>query len=81
LLAAACDPPDLEFEFATRSLIVEVTDINPFPYGQAEAIHRKEFPGAVVMELVGHDSIAVSQNYSHIGAEALKKACAALPEV
>jgi integrase/recombinase XerC len=38
-------------------------------------------PQAVVMAMIGHDSIAVSQNYTHIGAEALRKACDALPAV
>jgi hypothetical protein len=32
------------------------------------------------MELIGHDSPEISQNYTHVGIEALKKA-AALPEV
>jgi integrase len=38
-------------------------------------------PQCVVMELIGHDSAVVSQNYTHVGAAALQKACAALPEV
>ena len=42
------DPPDLIFEFDSKSLTVEVTDINPHPYGQAQAIHRKEMPQAFV---------------------------------
>jgi hypothetical protein len=36
-------------------------------------------PHAVVMELIGHDSDAVSAQYTHIGDEALQKAAAALP--
>jgi integrase len=38
-------------------------------------------PQAVVMELVGHDSEAISASYTHVGIEALRKAAAALPEV
>jgi hypothetical protein len=42
------DPPDLIFEFDSKSLTVEITDINPHPYGQAQAIHREEMPNAFV---------------------------------
>ena len=38
-------------------------------------------PEAVVMELVGHDSKAMSAHYTHVGTEALAKAVAALPEI
>jgi integrase len=38
-------------------------------------------PEAVVMELVGHDSEAMSAHYTHVGIEALAKAVAALPEI
>jgi integrase len=38
-------------------------------------------PQAVTMELIGHDSPEISQHYTHVGIEALKKAAAALPEV
>jgi integrase len=38
-------------------------------------------PEAVVMELIGHDSKAMSAHYTHVGAEALQKAVAALPEM
>jgi integrase len=38
-------------------------------------------PDAVVMELVGHTSAAMSQRYTHVGREALSRAAAALPEV
>jgi len=38
-------------------------------------------PEAVVMELVGHDSEAMSAHYTHVGTEALAKAVAALPEI
>ena|ERR1700751_6139347 len=37
-------------------------------------------PEGVVMELVGHDSKSISAHYTHVGAEALEKAVAALPE-
>lgn len=38
-------------------------------------------PAAVVMELVGHESAEVSQNYTHIGKDALAKAAASLPDL
>ena len=36
-------------------------------------------PLAVVMELIGHESEAMSQNYTKVGDEALEKAAAAFP--
>lgn len=38
-------------------------------------------PAAVVMELIGHDSAAMSHHYTHVGAEALKKAAKVLPDL
>jgi integrase len=38
-------------------------------------------PHAVVQELIGHDSEAVSAQYTHVGDEALQKAVAALPKI
>src|ERR1700751_6471950 len=38
-------------------------------------------PEGVVMELVGQASQSISAHYTHVGAEALEKAVAALPEV
>lgn len=38
-------------------------------------------PQAVVQELIGHDSEQMSEHYTHVGSEALKKAAAALPDV
>jgi integrase len=38
-------------------------------------------PEAVVMELVGHESEAMSAHYTHVGTEALAKAVAALPRI
>jgi integrase len=38
-------------------------------------------PEAVVMELVGHESKAMSAHYTHVGTEALAKAVAALPAI
>lgn len=38
-------------------------------------------PASVVMELVGHDSVAMSELYTHTGMEALQRAAAALPEL
>jgi hypothetical protein len=36
---------------------------------------------AVVMELVGHDSEAMSDHYTHVGAEAMQKAANSLPDL
>ena len=36
-------------------------------------------PAATVMELVGHDSVEMSQHYTHIGHESLKQAAEAFP--
>jgi integrase len=38
-------------------------------------------PDAVVMALVGHESTAMSQRYTHVGKEALAKAASSLPEI
>lgn len=38
-------------------------------------------PQAAVMELVGHDSEEMSQHYTHVGEEALRKAAAAMPKL
>ncbi len=38
-------------------------------------------PAAVVMELVGHDSQQMSEHYTHVGTEALKKATDSFPDV
>jgi len=38
-------------------------------------------PQAVVQELIGHDSEAMSALYTHVGREALEKASRTLPEV
>jgi integrase len=38
-------------------------------------------PQAVVQELIGHDSEAMSALYTLVGTEALKKAAAAVPEL
>jgi integrase len=38
-------------------------------------------PDAVVMALVGHDSKAMSQHYTHVGIEALAKAARSMPEI
>lgn len=45
------------------------------------AVTEAGTPQAVAMEFIGHDSPAISMSYTHVGAEALKKAAAALPEV
>jgi site-specific recombinase XerD len=36
---------------------------------------------SVVQEFVGHDSATVSQNYTHIETESLRKAANALPDL
>jgi integrase len=38
-------------------------------------------PDAVVMALVGHESAAMSQRYTHVGKEALSRATRSLPEL
>lgn len=38
-------------------------------------------PHAVVQELIGHDSEQMSEHYTHVGSEALKKAADSLPDV
>lgn len=38
-------------------------------------------PAAVVMELIGHDSAAMSQHYTHVGKEALEKAAKSMPDL
>ena len=38
-------------------------------------------PDSVIMALVGHQSLAMSQRYTHVGLESLAKAAAALPEL
>src|SRR6266436_876120 len=42
------DPPDLNFEFAMRTLSVEITDILPHPYGQVHSIHQREMPNECI---------------------------------
>jgi integrase len=37
-------------------------------------------PSAVVMELVGHDSDAMSEHYTHVGIEAMQRAADSLPD-
>lgn len=37
-------------------------------------------PAAVVMELVGHDSAAMSEHYTHVGTEAMRKAADSMPD-
>lgn len=36
-------------------------------------------PAAVVMELIGHDSAQMSEHYTHVGQEAMRKAADAMP--
>jgi integrase len=38
-------------------------------------------PAAAVMEMVGHNSVQMSQHYTHTGREALERAAAALPDL
>ena len=38
-------------------------------------------PDAVVMALVGHDTVAMSQHYTHVGKEALENAASKMPDL
>jgi len=38
-------------------------------------------PAAVVMELIGHDSKAMSEHYTHVGSESLRKAAESFPSL
>lgn len=38
-------------------------------------------PAAVVMEMIGHDSEKMSEHYTHVGQEAMRKAAEAMPDV
>jgi Site-specific recombinase XerD len=38
-------------------------------------------PDAAIMALVGHDSVAMSQHYTHVGRQALEKAANSLPDI
>ena len=55
----------------------------PIPTGVRleAALKDAGVPQAVVQELIGHDSKAMSALYTHVGQEALQKATAALPEL
>ncbi len=43
------------------------------------APNKTGIPAAVVMEKIGHDSEQMSEHYTHVGSEALKKAAESLP--
>ena len=38
-------------------------------------------PDAAIMALIGHESVAMSQHYTHVGRDALQKAAGALPDI
>jgi integrase len=38
-------------------------------------------PDAAIMALIGHDSVAMSQHYTHVGRDALEKATNAFPDI
>lgn len=38
-------------------------------------------PAAVVMEMIGHDSAAISQHYTHVGRDAMEQAAQSLPDI
>ena len=38
-------------------------------------------PDAAIMALVGHDSVAMSQHYTHVSRDALEKATNAFPDI
>jgi hypothetical protein len=44
-------------------------------------LHESGVPPSVVEAFVGHDSSAVNAGYTHVGAEALRKAARVLPDV
>lgn len=52
-----------------------------FRHTAVTMLKEANVPQAVVMELIGHESTVVSQKYTHVGEDALRAACAALPEV
>ena len=44
-------------------------------------LHEAKIPGAVAQALIGHDSEAIHQLYVSVGAEALERAAASLPDI
>ena len=44
-------------------------------------LHEAKIPGAVAQALIGHDSEAIDQLYVSVGAEALQRAAASLPDI
>ena len=66
--------PRIQAELAGREIGVCVNTV-------AKLMKEAGIPAAVVMELVGHDSEAMSRHYTHIGADALRKAAASLPDI
>jgi integrase len=44
-------------------------------------LHEAKIPGAVAQALIGHDSEAIHQLYVSVGAEALQRAAASLPDI
>ena len=38
-------------------------------------------PDAVTMAIAGHESVAMSQRYTHVGTDAMRKATESLPEI
>lgn len=47
----------------------------------ATLLKEAGIPDAAIRALIGLDSVAVSQHYTHVGREALVKAANALPEI
>jgi integrase len=47
----------------------------------ASLLKSAGIPDAVVMELIGHESAAVSRRYTHVGKESLARAAAVFPEL
>jgi len=48
----------------------------------AETLLKKAgIPAAVVMDMIGHDSVQIIEHYTHGGSEALGKAADSLPDV
>ena len=55
--------------------------MGPMAVDYLEYLISVGIPAAVFMEMIGHDSEQMSEHYTHVGSEALKKAADSLPDV